>query len=119
MGIWNKLTVTLPKPLYGATSAITNDHKYVIIIGGRDAGDKTIDDILVLHTKNMEIKQSKISSGTFRAVIPSNKMNEELTVFGFVRRLWKNKDFKQLLFPPFYLIQIIAFFYNEEYLHLI
>ena len=58
-------------------------------------------------------------SDHYQAVIPSNKMNEELTCFGFVRSLWQNKEFEHILFPPYYLIQIITFFYNKEYLHLI
>ena len=88
--------MTLPKPLYNASHAITNDNKYVIIFGGLDGSIQRSDDILVLCTEKMETKRSKIrmsiSTGRYdeyKAIIPNNKMNDELTSFGFVRNIWK------------------------------
>eukprot|EP01084_Bolivina_argentea_P091570 164827_1 len=129
--IWTKLHLTLPKPLKFVKCVLTNDEKYIIIMGGRTINSDLNKDIFVMNTMKMSIKKSKITlkdemfQSTF--LIPaendlhinilSNKTIDELLSHGFIRNTWEEKHFENIMYIPYYLIQIITQYYNNEYLH--
>lgn len=58
------------------------------------------------------------SSG-FHAINMNNPKNEELRCYGYIRNLWKLSAFKNILYPPFDLKQIIRSYFCEEIIYLL
>eukprot|EP01084_Bolivina_argentea_P305959 528605_1 len=133
--LWTECKLKLPKPLEVAVYATTNynGNKFVLIFGGLVRVKPNnlpfveihpSNDIYVLDTTKMIIKRSKVQLPQcyrkyYKVVVPNSEINDELTSFGFVRKLWQKTEFNDLLFPPHYLIRLISLFYNNDYVHLI
>ena len=54
--------------------------------------------------------------GMTAAVIPDHKVMDDLCVNGFVKDIWKAKEFNNMRYPPHYLIQIMSKYYQNEVL---
>ena len=84
--------------------------------------DNKTDKIYVLNTKTMKFNESTIrcpESGYFHAINMNDPEKEHFLCFGYIRKLWKLQDFQDLIFPPFYLSQIIRNYISFEMVHLL
>eukprot|EP01084_Bolivina_argentea_P200527 342897_1 len=135
----NRIQLTLPLPAYGFGYAITNDERYVIILGGMTTTQVKLaytiygggggvtttagtNNIYVFDIRKMHITKSKVicpMKGKCKAIIPTTKQTDELTVFGYVRNVCSKSDFVNFSYPPMCLIALISAYYQNEYLHLI
>lgn len=80
--------------------------------------------IFVFHLVEMKIYECAIQmppaiAGPCHAICMKDEENDELTVNGFVRNLYKQEPFQKMQYPPNYLIKIIQNKYYNEYLHII
>ena len=41
----------------------------------------------------------------------------EILIIGWIKELFKTKEFKDLILPPIYLLKMISSWYDEEVLH--
>ena len=85
---------------YGCQSVLTADENYVIISGGYDYISEAIKTIYVLNIKDENgyiLKQSSICSpisGDFMMLRSGNKLKDELIAIGYIKTLFKSKQFK-------------------------
>ena len=88
---WIKLDVKLPKKLTSFGSVITNDEKYIIIVGGIESKD-----ILVFDTDNYSLKTSKIKTVNktwcYAGLVGDHERNEILT-HGYIRSNYNGEYF--------------------------
>ena len=89
---WCPFPVSLPHGLSSFGCVLTNDQKYIIIIGGESnigwLEKRVTDNIFVLDLENKTIKQSKIKcpqADRFKALIVPISFKNKLIVFGFLR----------------------------------
>ena len=50
-------------------------------------------------------------------IVRMGGIEDECLVIGWIKQLFKTKEFKDLQFPPMYLIQLIVKRYNQEEIH--
>ena len=50
---------------------------------------------------------------------PLDEDKDELTVFAFVRDTWNARNICDRLYPPYYLVQLMAKYYLNEWVHLL
>ena len=127
---WTKLPQTLPSPLCRFGCILSKNDEYILIFGGEVSSTKSstssviTDKIYVLNMKTMQFNESTIrcpETGIFRALNMNDPEKEKLVnlvCFGYIRNLWKLQEFKDLMFPPFCLIQIIRNYISSEMIHL-
>ena len=129
--IWNKINVPFQHSLAISAIVMSEDGKYMIIIGGSIQvswfSTKIVHDIYYLNTKTLDIKKSKIkipnignniSWSRFDAVMPGHASSDKLTVEGYARAVWKGKGSENMRYPPSYLLQIIECYYKDEMVYL-
>eukprot|EP01084_Bolivina_argentea_P283230 485020_1 len=117
--IWSKIAIELPSGLRKIKAVVTRDDKYVLMFGGHDFG--WTNDIFVLDVKMMKLLKCTVKcpvSHVIQTAILNDCNAEELITFGFVRDSWKNKQYSHILFPPFYLIKLVQFYYWKDEIHL-
>ena len=114
---------------------VTNDGKFIIILGSCKEvksygygncshGYYPQDDIHYFNTKTNKLYKSNLKlpykwDVTHRpvAVIRKYKLSDDLTVDGYVRNIFQEKEFKDMIFPPQYLVQIISRYYENGVLY--
>ena len=104
-----KLDTKLPQRMSQFGHVITNDQRFIIIIGGYGAGvgDTGLDTIYILNLDSMEFRQSRVSlpfCGECRAIIMENKDESDKLVHGFIRNEMNKYDMN----IPFALIALIG-----------
>ena len=120
---------------FNVSVALTSNEKYVIIAGGYDQTmhEKSCDharqkircysdSMFVLDISNDE--QYTLKECTIKVPIPGHNpivraggIKDECLVVGWIKELYKTKEFKDSLLPPMYLIQLIVKRYNQEKIH--
>eukprot|EP01084_Bolivina_argentea_P034634 64122_1 len=118
--IWSQLSIPLPNVLRLVSVVVTRDDKYIILLGGTARGSMC-DSIYVLDVEKVKLFECSIKcpvSNVVQTAILNDYKMEELISFGFVRDNWKNKQYKNILFPPFYLIKLIQSYYWKDEIHL-
>eukprot|EP01084_Bolivina_argentea_P283231 485024_1 len=121
--IWSKISIKLPTGLGKIKAVVTRDDKYVVMFGGNIDGlaHAYTNDIYVLDVKMMKLLKCSVKcpvSHVIHTAILNDCNAEELITFGFVRDTWKNKQYSHILFPPFYLIKLVQFYYWKDEIHL-
>ena len=124
-----KLQIKIPISLTGISNfgyAQSLDEKYLFICGGIEVGsipEVRHRNIYVFdsHKKNIYDCTIKIPfmAGHCYAICMKNEENDELVVNGFIRKLFTQRNFNQLRYPPYCLIKIMLKKYYNENLHII
>ena len=94
--------------------------RIIIWITGFEDSDK----ILVLDIRddnynNYKLIECKIKcpqEGCF-GIVRIGGIENELLVIGWIKRLFKTKEFKNLVLPPMYLMKIVLLWYGQEMIH--
>ncbi len=55
----------------------------------------------------------------FSAITINNKIKDEKTIFGYIRKEWKRCNINKNYFIPFYLLKLIHSYYLNEYVLLL
>ncbi len=118
---WNLLNTKMPHPSseFGITSIIKD--QYVLLIGGTKDVWNQHDEIWIYSVRDQKFKNSSIKCpriAAFDAVTINDTQMDEMTVYGFVRNIWKASEMSDHLFPPHYLVKIIIGYYLCEFIHL-
>eukprot|EP01084_Bolivina_argentea_P215186 365308_1 len=95
-------------------SVLTRDEKYVILCGGGH--------FYVVNLKEMSIIKKEISVPciqTGKMIIVSDEKVEELLSFGYIRNCWNLPSFSNIIYPPFYLTQLMNSYFTKEMIHMI
>eukprot|EP01084_Bolivina_argentea_P035972 66581_1 len=121
---WNKLLISLPMPdTLGDICCITViNERYVLIFGGEHLWGEFNDNIYIYSVEEKILRKSKIkcpSKSVFRAITVNDKMRDEKSVFGFVRKYWEICQINECYFPPYYLLRLIHTFYLVEQVYLL
>ena len=81
-----------------------------------------MNDIYVINVELKKLVKSEIKCpirGRVNVAVGNDKFKQELITSGFVRTLWKNKEFSDVMrYPPVYLIKLMASYYDEEEVYL-
>ena len=104
-------------------SALSLNENYIIIAGGYEGHVFTTksNKIFVLDLRDeiaYKLKECKIElpkSGPC-SIVRVNMKHEILTI-GWMRRLFRTKEFKDLILPPIYLLKMISSWYSQEIIH--
>ena len=81
-----------------------------------------VDDVWIFSVRDKTFHRSNIRcpmKGRYKAFTVSDRTNDEMTVFGYIRKEWKSSDICHHLFPPRYLIKMIHTYFLNEDVHLI
>ena len=111
--------------------ALSANEKYVIIVGGGDETDGTVgmidnDKIFVLDItddNNYKLRECSIKIPNSQCypspeiVLMGGEIEHELLVIGWIKKLFKTTEFKDLSLPPMYIMKMIGLWYNQEELH--
>ena len=119
---WTYTEYKMPQKLYFFGSIACKEDKYVIIFGGKGIERNKKNTIWIMDVDTMEFKESGIvcpMEGYFQAVLMGSNEKRELLTFGFVRCLWKTKEFVKVNELPLELVGVIASYYCTEYVHLL
>ena len=116
---WKKMDVTMPNFGRGGFEATVAFKKEYILLF--DRGESHGIWIYSVHDKKLTKSKLKCpgSYSHLQAFSIHNKEDDELAVFGFVRRQWKLSEIADYLFPPYYLLKLMHGFYWNECVHLI
>ena len=124
--VWNKLNISMPKPLSHFGIVSTRCERYVIILGGivdvlnYDVDDS--DDIFIYDTKNNSFSKSNVlcpKKAAYHAIIINDMDHDEVLTFGYIRDCYKKDSFADLQVLPPHLIRFILNWVCYEYIHLI
>ena len=64
------------------------------------------------------MKESKITLPHIApCIIITMYVNCETLVIGWIKKLFANKEFKDLILPPIYLLKMISLWYDQEMVH--
>ena len=101
---------------YRAGVIMTRDEKYAIIFGGQRCDMIDIFDInkRVVYQSNIKCPQER----EYRAMLTDNVEKNNVIIHGYLKNVWKNKEFNNLDQLPLELIILITTFYANEYVHL-
>ena len=115
--------------LQSVTCVISANERYVLIAGGKKISDNLSFDISEYNYKIFALDISddsgyKLRECTIKApgifshiILMGGEIEDELLVIGWIKQLFKTKEFKDLSLPPIYIMKIIGLWYNQEELH--
>lgn len=114
--------------MHNAGYAETSDGKFIFICGGFNKhwslrhGKILSRDIHVFDIEQRKIFKTMLTlppgmSGSLHAICMKTKESDKLLVNGFVNNCYKKSQFSDMRQLPHYLIQIIDFYFENEYLH--
>ena len=125
---WKKLSIDFN--LTKLSAVLTSDEKHIIIVGGGGERESSplpqlIDSIYVLRMNDFDrpqdfvMKESRICFPLMQSanIAITGGYKDEILVTGYVKMMFKIKEFKELTLPPVYMIQIIERYFNMETLH--
>ena len=105
----------------------TKNENYIIIAGGHiidgkygtgSEGSKKLF-VLDVRNNNYTLKESLIElplKGKCR-IVTMGGIRDELLVCGWTKETFKQREFSDMTMIPFYLIQLLLFWYNQEMVH--
>ena len=115
---WVSLEWSRSVQYYEFTAIVcTSDGRYVIRFGGGQS-----DKIVIFDFEEQKVRESAIKcpvEGDYKAVLMGSKKRDELTVFGFVNRAFKEPAFRDIQVLPLYFIKMAAQWYSNEQVHLL
>lgn len=103
------------------------DEKYILIIGGAThyhpvKESKFSGKIRIYSVVDQSIRTSKIECpkpfGPYDVISVRDKRKDSLTATGYMRKEWKECGIADHLFPPQYILNLIAAWYWSEYVHI-
>ena len=123
----DELSVALPNlGDHGFESTVVYKEKYVLLFGRGEARD-----IWIYSVQDQKFTKSTVKCPSAKkpynynkyvhqqTFAVHNKQNDELAMFGFVRREWKLSGIEvDYIFPPYYLLKVMQTFYWNECVHL-
>ena len=116
---WEKLQTQIPKTMTQSAIVKTRDERFVIIAGSRSQ----YKDIFVYDVKNGKFANSNIKTPTqsiFHAVMLNDSERDNKLCFGFIRDCYKNNaGFLHLQELPFYLMQFVSKWYQNQEIYLL
>ena len=129
---WKKVS-TLPLALQSFGFALTFDEKYIIIFGGMSSDFHYNHDIWIMNVDTFDVKKSKIKcpgydeeidpeeiDSEWKAVVANDRNRMGVVVTGFIRKCWLEEEIvKNLMFPPYDVIQLIKTWCVMDNVHLI
>ena len=119
---WTEMKVKLPKRMLSFGCLAVMKGKYILLFGGEGARSNEFDDIWIYCVVNGSFTKSTVKcpvKGAFKAFVITDELKDELSVYGFIRNLWKVASISEHLFPPQYLIKIIDKYHHNEDVHVI
>jgi hypothetical protein len=120
---WNKLQIKMPIKLHSFGIVKTRSERFVILFGGMQANAALSGDIWIFDTLKNVFTRSNLktpSRGEFHAAIINDSGDkDEVLTFGFVSQCFKLKEFAAVQPLPFYLIQFISKWMQNQTVHLL
>ncbi len=115
---WKQIKTRCPWNI--GRAVMTSDEKYIIIAAANNNYKGNDIFILDIRTDILVLKKSNICSpkeGYHQMVRTGDALKDEMLVIGFIKWLFNTNDFSDLVLPPFYIMQLIAKWYNTETIH--
>ena len=114
----------LPQEIGKFGVVTTRDERYTILFGGGFYVDTQgyLDSIYIYDIINHKFRKSKIKcpiTGRFHATIGDDADSDKMVVFGFINNCYKEKDFTDLQVLPYYLIELISKWYQQQQVYLL
>ena len=111
---WNTSTTKLPKAIYEPACTTISNGNVVLILGGNSCNGRT-NEIYMYHVKEGKCTKSRAKLPSdkldyvleWKAVTWSHPINDNLLVNGWMKRIWKQCQMNEHLFPPQYLLKLI------------
>ena len=119
---WNLLPQKLPVPLAFFGYVLSDNEKYLIIMGGTMVVNVQTNRIWVMDVDNMQFKKCTIrcpAYDNYHAISMNDGFDADLLTFGYIRDVWKLSEFSSILYPPEGLIKLMATYCSTEFIHLI
>ena len=121
---WYSTSISLPTALCNFAAVSVKNDKFIIIFGGvlQIESKGNINDIYVVNMETEKLVKCKIKcpvKGSVKVAVGNDKYKQELITSGFVRNLWKNKQFSDnMRYPPVYLIKLIQSYDQQDEVYL-
>eukprot|EP01084_Bolivina_argentea_P153177 267094_1 len=121
---WENMYIDFPIDLYNFGYCVSFDEKYIILLGGWNSERVCYNMIHVIDMEKYKVQESKIKCPVstplkYNAIIMRDSVRENLIVFVFFRRSWKECNMECDMFPPRYIIQLIQLWFVDECIHLL
>ena len=132
---WYKICDGIKFKFHSVSVTLTANENYVIIAGGYYLANNkknhikykilNNDKIYVLDIKNNNNNKYKLFKSTIKCPLSGNnnicrlggEINNELLVIGWIRNLFKIKQFNNLIIPPMHIMKMIKNWYDQEMIH--
>ena len=118
---WVRLKQRLPRPLSSFGCTVLFDGEYVAIFGGESGGCRR-NEIFIYTIRDKMFRKSRMKcpkADEYRAFTIKDRKRDDMSSFGYVRCYWRECGLKNHLFPPEYLIRIVAGYCFHGFVHLI
>lgn len=117
-------TMNWSRPLLTRTQfpgmVFTSEGRYALLFGGRHRGIRT-DVISIYDFKTQQRSESSLKcpkKGRYSAVVIGDTKKDEIAVFGFINKTFKEPMFRDVQILPIYLIEMTAKWYRNEQVYL-
>lgn len=117
---WTATDIKLPRSIHCFGCVTVLNGQFVILFGGARGFDRC-KDIWIYCVETKTFRRSNIQCPiqmTCNAFTIKDKLKDEMTVFGYIRREWRRSQIDDHLFPPKYLIKIMGRYYWNQEIHL-
>eukprot|EP01084_Bolivina_argentea_P204583 349407_1 len=115
---WTKLNeIKINISQWGCNAVLTSDENF-IIFNERWKNDK-IWVLDIIDANDCKLRESSICCPKPGGILirMQNKLLDESTVIGYVKKLFKTKEFNNLQLPPACILELISEYYNQEMIH--
>ena len=119
---WRLMSAELPTRGICNMGCIAVLHEqYILLLGGDDFTHQFCDEIWIYSVRKQSFKKSSVKcpeKGPYQAFVVGDERNDQMAVFGYVRNEWCASKMADHLYPPEYLIRIMAKYYLNQEIHL-
>ena len=118
---WERSMQNMPEAsIVDGVASVLNE-QLILLFGGYD-GIECVRKIWIYSMKDEVFTQSKVRCPGRRGgkvLTMNDAIQDELTVFGYIRSQWSECKIHDHLFPPRYLIKIMSKYYMKQWVYLI
>eukprot|EP01084_Bolivina_argentea_P234982 395544_1 len=117
---WMSLNIKLPNASKDGLSMVkSRNEKYIFIIDGLETLNVYVLNIQCGKLKKSCLEYPCFHVGDFGVINMTNKMKDELLVFGYVKKCYQLLEFNEVQYLPHYLVQCIVGWISIERIHFI
>ena len=98
-------------------SVLSSNEDYILITRGAVSDKISVLDIRDENEYKLRECKIKLPKVGKCLIVRMGGIKDEILTIGWIKELFKTKQFKKLALPPPYLMKMISLYYNQEMLH--